>query len=181
MIQFPQAPLTDKSFLLKHQRRSLRHVHMAKKHLREDVEQDLCVEVWLQDAHRRDHGPDRDENGSSEEATAHHAPKQTTHDYNIQEHDTIALSLELHGGTGTTDPTEQPTADTEENATHNDAATTERKPPKRRTSEAGVDVPKSAIVDNIAQHWRPLGGLYLGKWWKLQQTNRQPRKCLCIF
>ena len=37
--------------------------------------------------------------------------------YNTQENDTIDLSLELKGGTGTTDPTEHPTLDTEEIAT----------------------------------------------------------------
>ena len=77
-----------------------------KLHLREYVEQDFCIEVKLQGSHRRDHGPDRDANGSSEEAAAHHAPskqlttRQTLEHYNIQEHDTVDLSLELHGGQG---------------------------------------------------------------------------------
>ena len=65
--------------------------------------------------------------------------RQTLEHYNIQEHDTVDLSLELHDGTGTTDPTEI--------AKHNDAPTTEGKPPKRRAAEAGVDVPESAVVD----------------------------------
>ena len=65
----------------KHQREeSESHVYKAKLHLHEDVEQDLRIEIQLQDAHRRDHGPDRDENGSSGEAAAHHAPKQIIHD-----------------------------------------------------------------------------------------------------
>ena len=79
IIQFPQEPLTDKSFFFK--KKSQRGMFTwLKLHLREYVEQDLCIEVKLQGAHRRDHGPDRDENGSSEEAATHHAPKQATHD-----------------------------------------------------------------------------------------------------
>ena len=76
--------------------------------------------------------------------------------YNIEENDTLNLPLQLHGGintTETTDPTEQPAMDTEAIATHNDAPDTERKPPKRRASEAGVGVPESADVDTvIKQH-----------------------------
>ena len=59
----------------------------------------------------------------SEEAAAHHAPKQTTHDYNIKENDTFDLSLELHCGTETTESTELPAMDTEETATRNDKDT----------------------------------------------------------
>ena len=53
---------------------------MQQLHLHEDVEQEMCIEIQLQDAHLRDHGPVRDETGRFEEAAAHHAPKQTTHD-----------------------------------------------------------------------------------------------------
>ena len=82
--------------------------------------------------------------------------RQTLKNDNIQESDTIDLSLELHGGIATTDPTEQPTMDTEKFATrtHTDAPTTERKPPKRGASDAGVDVPESADVDTIVEHLR---------------------------
>ena len=37
--------------------------------------------------------------------------RQTLKYYNIQEIDTVVLSLELHCGTGMTEPTEQPTLD----------------------------------------------------------------------
>ena len=73
--------------------------------------------------------------------------RQTPKYHNIQEDDTMDPSLELHGRTDTTESTEQPAVDTEELATHNDAPNTERKPPKRRASEAGCDVPESADVD----------------------------------
>ena len=78
--------------------------------------------------------------------------QQALKHYNIQENDTIDLSLEFQGGTGTTDPTEQPAMATEESATHNDAQTNERKTSKRRASEAGVDIPEPADVDTIVEH-----------------------------
>ena len=40
---------------------------------------------------------------------------------------------------------------TEEIATHDGAPTTERKPPKRRASEAEVDLPESADVDTAVE------------------------------
>ena len=60
--------------------------------------------------------------------------RQTLNHQNIRENDVVDLSLELQGGTATTDPTEQRTMDTEETTTHNDAQTTEREPIKRRAS-----------------------------------------------
>ena len=70
----------------------------------------------------------------------------TLNQYSIQENDTIDLSLELKGGTGTTttNRTEQPAMDSEESVALNDTQTIERKPIKRRASEAGVDIPESA-------------------------------------
>ena len=84
--QFSQSPLTDR--LKKHTCRGERSRGRGQRairgsltlHLREDLEQHLCIKVLHQDAYRRDHGPDRKENRSSEEAAAHRAPKQTTHD-----------------------------------------------------------------------------------------------------
>ena len=77
--------------------------------------------------------------------------RQTFNHCNIQENNTIDPSLDLEGGTETADPTEQPATDMEESAAHNDAETIERKPSKRRASEAGVDVPKSADVDTAVK------------------------------
>ena len=90
--------------------------------------------------------------GVSEEAAARYTSTQTAYDnektlnqHNIQENDTMDLSSELKGGTGTTttDPTEQTAMDTEEGE--------ERQPTKRRASEAGVDIPESAVDSTVEQ------------------------------
>ena len=89
--------------------------------------------------------------GVSEEAAVRYTSTQTAYDtktlkqHNIQENDTMDLSSELKGGTGTTttDPTEQTAMDTEEGE--------ERQPTKRRASEAGVDIPKSAVDSTVEQ------------------------------
>ena len=99
--------------------------------------------------------------------------------YNIQENDTSDLPLELYGGTETTDSPVQSAMDTEETATHIDAPNSERKPPKRRASEAGVDVPESADVDTNMEQLKKRHGstqYNIHKSQKKQFTFRSPRE-----
>ena len=119
---------TDDIFCNRHQRsleereRSQRAMFLWQNiQLHADLEQDLCIEMQLRDAdHRRDRGPDRGENGSSEEAAARCTSKQTTYvtkSTQSMQHPRevdLDLSLELEGGTGTADPTEQAAMNTEE-------------------------------------------------------------------
>ena len=82
-----------------------------------------------------------------QQRTTHQSKQLTTrralNQYNLQDNDTIDLSLHLDGGTGTTtrDPTEQAAMDTEDR---------EERKPNRRALDAWVDIPESA-VDSVVE------------------------------
>ena len=92
----------------------------------------------------------------------HLTTQQALNYHNIQENDTIDLSLELQGGTGTTDPTEQPGTDTEESATQ----------PKDRQSNDEHQKQESTYPNQ--QTWTPQSSNSNTRWkdWQGKITTR---------
>ena len=95
------------------------------------MEQDLFIKIQIRDAYRRDHGPDRDENGSSEEQTTY----TTKNTQSIQHPRKVE-----HGLRQLT-----------HKANSNGHGGKRRKPVKRTALEAGVGIPESAVVDSMVE------------------------------
>ena len=96
--------------------------------------------------------------------------------YNIHENDTIDLSRELQDGTGTTDPTRQPTMDTEE-LTYPPHTTTLRPPSESLSND---EQQKQESMHPTHQTWTPLWSKTYKRHGKAGEANPKSGHAPCL-